>query len=77
MALSRGKSNADLLALVEALTLGPDPTNQDECGGCVFCGGTPPRETYGYAEAYRSDHDTDCPWLRGRLALGDEIPEHR
>lgn len=45
------------------------PMNQDEQGGCVWCGGCPPHETYGYAGRTPEDHDRDCPWLAARRLL--------
>lgn len=39
-----------------------EPMNQDEQGGCVWCGGSP--SAYGYAGAREEDHAFDCPWLR-------------
>lgn len=54
------------------------PINHDEMGGCVWCGGTPPRSAYGYAGRYLSDHDKlTCPWLKARKILGDAIPKSR
>lgn len=69
-------TNEELLDLVGELA-GEDPLNQDEMGGCVFCGGGPPGERYGYADRYLSDHDEDCPWVKARAALGDNLPAAR
>lgn len=57
----------DALAPAEAM-------NQDEMGGCVWCAGTPPRQSYGYAGRRLIDHAEDCPWVAARAALGDPIP---
>jgi hypothetical protein len=57
-----------LRALIERLA-SDEPMNQDELGGCVWCGGHPPGEAYGYATADPSHHATDCPWLVARAAL--------
>ena len=54
-----------------------DPINQDEQGGCVWCGGTPPGRAYGYSARYRSDHSVDCPWLEARELLNDYIEGKR
>jgi hypothetical protein len=59
------------LELLNALA--PDqPMNQDEQGGCVWCGGGP--SAYGYARAIQEDHNHDCPWLRARLLLCEVSP---
>lgn len=50
-----------------------EPINQDEMGGCVWCGGTPPKHPYGYAERKLSHHSDDCPWIRARALLGDAL----
>ena len=56
---------------------GPETINQDEMGGCVFCGGTPPGEPLGYAERFLSDHNPGCAWVKARRLLGDKIPASR
>lgn len=53
------------------------PMNQDEMGGCVFCGGMPPGERYGYSCRFLSDHKAGCPWVKARRALGDTLPSSR
>ena len=51
------------LELLEALA--PDEAmNQDEQGGCVWCGGRPGE--YGYAGRDPKDHEDDCPWIKAR-----------
>lgn len=45
-----------------------EPINQDEQGGCVWCGGTG-GTTYGYAGADPADHLGDCPWVKARRLL--------
>lgn len=58
----------DLIEALEAMT--PDePINQDEMGGCVWCGGTPSRQPYGYATANPKHHDKDCAWIIARAVL--------
>jgi len=51
-----------------------DPMNQDEQGGCVWCGGMPPRKGL-YAGRNLKHHSHDCPWVKARLFLGDKLPE--
>lgn len=53
------------------------PPNQDEMGGCVFCGGTPPGEVYGDAERFLTDHEKGCVWVKARRLLRDKIPASR
>lgn len=59
----------DLLGMVEDLAP-PLPINQD-VGGCVWCGGTPPGQN-GYAKATPEHHDANCPWLVARQFIGLE-----
>ncbi len=55
--------------LVDILS-GEEPTSQDEMGGCVWCGGSPPdKGHYAYATAEPDSHDPECPWLLARAAL--------
>lgn len=54
-----------------------EPINQDECGGCVFCAGTPPGRKWDGAGRFLSDHEVGCPWIKARRLLGDEIPAAR
>lgn len=53
---------------------GPEPMNQDEQGGCCWCGhyGKTPRM---YASAAPADHDTDCAWLQARQLLAALTPQ--
>lgn len=53
------------------------PLNNDELGGCIHCGATPPGEQYGYADRYLSDHKAGCPWVKARRLLGDKLPAER
>ena len=53
------------------------PINQDELGGCVWCGGHPPGSTYGYAGRDLADHKPGCPWVKARRLLGDRLPDSR
>jgi hypothetical protein len=70
-----GHLNAPVLVPRHLLNaLAPEqPINQDEQGGCVWCGGMPPRTSYGYARRVRDDHMWDCPWVSARSFLGDEL----
>jgi hypothetical protein len=47
-----------------------DPMNQDEMGGCVWCGCGPPNEVTGYAGKSPEDHAGDCPWLEAQKYTG-------
>lgn len=59
----------DLIAALERFAVPPEEVpNQDEQGGCVYCGGHPPREWYGYATKVEH-HEPDCEWLYARAAL--------
>jgi hypothetical protein len=51
------------------------PMNQDEMGGCVFCGGTPPGKQYGYAGRDLADHERGCAWVKARRLLGDKLAD--
>lgn len=53
-----------------------DPINNDELGGCIWCGNTPPGEAYGYIGRNPSHHDHDCPWVAARRLLGDQLKGH-
>lgn len=53
-----------------------DPVSQDEMGGCVWCGGSPDGEPYGYATDDPKDHEDDCPWVEARAVLVEEHKEH-
>lgn len=53
------------------------PLNREESGGCVFCGGHPPGDRFGRADRLLSDHSSDCPWVRGRAAQGEQLPLSR
>lgn len=57
------------------LNVAPDePMNQDEQGGCVWCGGKPPRKQYGYATSNPKHHSNDCPWIAARAWLAANAP---
>jgi hypothetical protein len=51
------------------------PMNQDEQGGCVWCGGDGKRKVRGgyrgsiYATADPADHAADCEWVAARALL--------
>lgn len=51
------------------------PINQDELGGCVFCGGIPPGQKYGSAGRDLADHHRGCPWVKARRLLGDRLTD--
>jgi hypothetical protein len=51
------------------------PINQDERGGCVWCGGMPPGESYGYAEADPAHHEANCPWVEADALLRTQEPK--
>ena len=63
----------ELLAVLEQLAPA-QPMNQDEMGGCVWCGGTPPGDRYGNAGSDQTHHDADCPWLKARALLAKHQP---
>lgn len=46
--------------------------NQDEQGGCIYCGGSGKEGAYGYCTDEPDCHRPDCEWLAGRQALGLE-----
>lgn len=48
-----------------------EPMNQDEMGGCVWCGG-PAGSSYGYAGPDPKDHMPDCPYVAARALLAAE-----
>ena len=45
-----------------------EPINQDEQGGCVWCGHGPPGQAYGYATSDSKDHHC-CPWIEAMALL--------
>lgn len=52
-----------------------EPINDDERGGCVWCGGHPEGEPYGYATASPADHEGDCPWVQMRALLAAAVED--
>lgn len=46
-----------------------EPMNQDEVGGCVWCGGHPRGKPYGYATSNPKHHSEDCAWIIARAWL--------
>ena len=52
-----------------------EPINQDEQGGCVFCGGSPRslarvgNKRSIYASADPKYHYSNCPWVEARQLL--------
>lgn len=57
----------DALRRALGLMVGEGPINQDEQGGCVYCGGG--TGGWGHAGPDPNDHSDDCPWLAGYLLL--------
>ena len=55
-------------SVLEALAP-PEPMNQDEQGGCVWCAGEPAGQPGGYATSGPADHEADCPWVAARRLL--------
>lgn len=55
-------------ALLQALTnlVSGEAINQDECGGCVYCGGSGKEGPYGYCDESYDCHQDDCEWVAGR-----------
>lgn len=49
-----------------------EPMCQDERGGCVHCGGTDDGGMF--CGRFLSDHEKDCPWVRARIFIGDQLP---
>ncbi len=58
----------ELLAMLER-ACPEDPMNQDELGGCVWCGQGPPGEQYGYAGADPNHHNPNCAWVKARALI--------
>lgn len=44
-----------------------EPINQDEMGGCIWCGGRQKRGLY--TTSNPKHHSADCPWLKARMLL--------
>lgn len=57
----------DVRQLIEELAP-EEPMNQDEQGGCVWCGG---RAFTVYSTSDPATHETDCPWVRARQMLAE------
>lgn len=43
--------------------------NQDEMGGCVWCGGSGKEGAYGYCDEAYDCHEDDCSWVAGNRYL--------
>lgn len=56
-----------LVAVLHALV--DQVLNQDELGGCVYCGGSGKEGTYGYCTEEYDCHMDDCPWVAARRLL--------
>jgi hypothetical protein len=67
--LAKVQAERDELLAVLPLVAPEEPMNQDEMGGCVWCGGTPPGEEHGYAGADPAHHEADCGWITARAAI--------
>jgi len=59
-----------LVSLLEE-AIGDEPFNNDEMGGCLYCGGPPSKQEYGYAGANPADHREGCGWVKCRQYLDD------
>lgn len=62
-----GARGEDVWALLARLAP-EEPYNEDEQGGCVWCGG-PWNRKYKYAGEDPADHAADCPWVAARALL--------
>lgn len=60
-------SKEDLIDLLEGLV--GEVINQDEMGGCVWCGGSGKEGAYGYCDSSYDCHTNDCPWVQGDKLL--------
>ena len=57
-------------ALIEILQdLVDDVINQDELGGCIYCGGSGKEGNYGYCDTSYDCHQPDCAWVAGNKLL--------
>lgn len=56
-----------LIALLEGLA--GEVLNQDEMGGCVWCGGSGKEGSYGYCSESYDCHQADCAWVAGNRYL--------
>ena len=57
----------NLIRLLEGLV--GSVYNQDEMGGCVWCGGSGKEGTYGYCDESYDCHNVDCDWVAGNKYL--------
>lgn len=57
------KEKKELIDLLNGLV--GEVINQDEMGGCVFCGGSGKEGRYGYCDESYDCHSTNCPWVLG------------
>ena len=48
---------------------GEEPINQDEQGGCVWCGGSARRSSYAGSDP--KHHSQDCAWVIARTTLAN------
>lgn len=79
MLLAAGQQAEAFLRMSTALRklVGGAVLNQDEMGGCVYCGGSGKEGSYGYCTAEPDCHAADCEWIEGRRLLGilDDVEE--
>lgn len=64
-------SKEEIIEILEGL-VGGRALNQDEMGGCVYCGGSGKKGTcsgYGYCNEDEDCHQSDCEWIAGRKLL--------
>jgi hypothetical protein len=57
----------ELIVLLEKLV--GHVINQDELGGCVWCGGSGKEGNYGYCDETYDCHSKKCPWVEGNRML--------
>ena len=56
--------------LAELLTrLVGEAKNQDELGGCIWCGCNGKSGAYGYCDETYDCHKADCPWMAAHKLL--------
>lgn len=64
----RMKEKDEFIKLLEDV-VGDYPMNQDEMGGCVWCGGSGKEGSYGYCDESYDCHWDDCAWVAGHKKL--------
>ena len=63
----RIKEKEELIKLLDGLV--GQVLNQDEMGGCVYCGGSGKEGAYGYCSEEFDCHQPNCEWVAGREYL--------